>query len=64
MDETCKRYIISYYGNLFRSYRNTMNAKYYDPYNTDEEGCATNLHTYQMMNGGGSLTFRATLRQR
>ena len=26
--------------------------------------CATNLHTYHMMNGGGSLTFGAHLRQR
>ena len=37
MDETCKSYIISYCGNLFRSYRNKMKAKYYDPYNIDEE---------------------------
>ena len=37
MDETCKSYIISYYGNMFRNYRNKMKAKYYDPYNTDEE---------------------------
>ena len=37
MDETYKSYIISYYGNLFRSYINKMKDKYYDPYNTDEE---------------------------
>ena len=37
MDETCKSYILQYCGNLFRSYRNKMKAKYYDPYNTDEE---------------------------
>ena len=37
MDETCKSYIISYCENMFRSYRNKMKAKYYDPYNTDEE---------------------------
>ena len=37
MDETCKSCIISYYGNMFRSYRNKMKAKYYDPYNTGEE---------------------------
>ena len=37
MDETCKSYIISYCGKLFKSYRNKMKAKYYDPYNTDEE---------------------------
>ena len=37
MDETCKSYIISYCGNLFRSYKYKMKAKYYDPYNTDEE---------------------------
>ena len=37
MDETCKSYTISYCGNLFRSYRNKMKAKYYDPCNTDKE---------------------------
>ena len=37
MDETCKSCIISYCENMFRSYRNKMKAKYYDPYNTDEE---------------------------
>ena len=37
MDETCKSYVIQYCGNLFRSYRNMMKAKYYDPYNTNEE---------------------------
>ena len=37
MDETCKSYIISYCGNLFRSYKNKIKAKYYYPYNTDEE---------------------------
>ena len=37
MDETCKSYIISYCGNLFKNYRNKMKTKYYDPYNTDEK---------------------------
>ena len=36
MDETCKSYIIQYCGNLFRSYRNKMKVKYYDPYNAEE----------------------------
>ncbi|KAL6345456.1 hypothetical protein AAG906_017175 [Vitis piasezkii] len=30
-------YILQCCGNLFRSYRNKMKAKYYNPYNTDEE---------------------------
>ncbi|KAJ9709465.1 hypothetical protein PVL29_001104 [Vitis rotundifolia] len=33
----CKSYILQCCGNLFRSYRNKMKAKYYNPYNTDEE---------------------------
>ena len=37
MDETCKSNIIQYCGNMFRSYRNKMKARYYNPYNTDEE---------------------------
>ena len=37
MDETCKSYIISNCENLFKSYRNKMNTKYYDHYNTNEE---------------------------
>ena len=37
MDETSKSYILQYCGNLFKSYRNKMKAKYYDPYNTNEE---------------------------
>ena len=37
MVETCKSYIILYCGNLLRSYRNKMKAKYYNPYNTYEE---------------------------
>ena len=37
MYETCKSYILQYFGNLSRSYRNKMKVKYYDPYNTDEE---------------------------
>eukprot|EP00261_Vitis_vinifera_P040885 XP_019082128.1 PREDICTED: uncharacterized protein LOC100244921 isoform X3 [Vitis vinifera] len=35
--EICKSYILQCCGNLFRSYRNKMKAKYYNPYNTDEE---------------------------
>ncbi|RVW97993.1 hypothetical protein CK203_028978 [Vitis vinifera] len=37
LEETCKSYILQCCGNLFRSYRNKMKAKYYNPYNTDEE---------------------------
>ncbi|RVW34438.1 hypothetical protein CK203_081432 [Vitis vinifera] len=36
-----------------------MKAKYYNPYNTDEERLCHDLHTYQMMIGGGSSTFGA-----
>ena len=36
MDETCKSYILQYCGNMFRSYRNKMKAKYRDFYNTDD----------------------------
>ncbi|XP_059592851.1 uncharacterized protein LOC104879258 isoform X2 [Vitis vinifera] len=37
LEETCKSYILQCCGNLFRSYRNKMKAKYYNPYNTDDE---------------------------
>ncbi|XP_059596784.1 uncharacterized protein LOC132254645 isoform X2 [Vitis vinifera] len=37
LEETCKSYILQCCGNLFRSYRNKMKAKYYNPYNTHEE---------------------------
>ncbi|KAJ9697055.1 hypothetical protein PVL29_009007 [Vitis rotundifolia] len=37
LEETCKSYILQCCGNLFRSYRNKMKAKYYNSYNTDEE---------------------------
>ncbi|KAJ9684835.1 hypothetical protein PVL29_017026 [Vitis rotundifolia] len=37
LEKTCKSYILQCCGNLFRIYRNKMKAKYYNPYNTDEE---------------------------
>ncbi|KAJ9691563.1 hypothetical protein PVL29_013675 [Vitis rotundifolia] len=37
LEETYKSYTLQCCGNLFRSYRNKMKAKYYNPYNTDEE---------------------------
>ncbi|RVW87900.1 hypothetical protein CK203_039720 [Vitis vinifera] len=37
LEETCKSYILQCCGNLFRSYRSKMKAKYYNPYNTYEE---------------------------
>ena len=37
MDETCNSYIIQYCENMFRSHRNKMKFKYYDPYNIDEK---------------------------
>ncbi|KAJ9682316.1 hypothetical protein PVL29_018274 [Vitis rotundifolia] len=40
LEETCKSYILQCCGNLFKSYRNKMKAKYYNPYNTDEERLA------------------------
>ncbi|CBI37391.3 unnamed protein product, partial [Vitis vinifera] len=37
LEETCKSYILQCCGILFRNYRNKMKAKYYNPYNTNEE---------------------------
>ncbi|XP_034698865.1 uncharacterized protein LOC117924359 [Vitis riparia] len=59
LEETCKNYILQCCGNLFRSYRSKMKAKYYNPYNTDEERLC-----YQMMIGGGSSTFGVHRRPR
>ncbi|RVW77746.1 hypothetical protein CK203_050320 [Vitis vinifera] len=37
LEETYKSYILQCCGNLLRNYRNKMKAKYYNPYNIDEE---------------------------